>query len=148
MYRWFRWYFNFLFWFSFTFTARTLVLRPIYEYGSKYLSFSQNAFFFYRRLFLLKSQKRHVVNEPYQNCIFAQWCGVWGISRSPLPQTPPTTTTTTSVTAKLSMTGPFTAMYGCDSAFRYILVGLLHSGCILTVRGWSYGVGQQGHIIL
>ena len=39
------------------------------------------------------------------------------------------------------------AMYGCVSAFRYILVDLLHSGYFLTVHYFSYGDRQQGHII-
>lgn len=67
-----------------------------------------------------------------------------GCARSPLHMSPPLP----HVTLKLKVTGPFTAMYGCVSAFRCFLVGLLPFGYILTVHGLSYGDRQQRHIII
>lgn len=99
---------------------------------------SERFLFFNRSLFLLKGQKKCIVKEPYKNCRLARW----GRSHIPLTQThvpPPSPPSQQNSTWQV---------HSRKCAFRYILAGLLQSGCILTVCGWSYGDGQQGHIIL
>lgn len=141
MYRWFRWYFNFLFWFHSFLQSDAGVetnFISIYHFLRK-ISVSVSLW----RLFFFKGWKRRIVDEQYQKCRFAHWRGVQGV-----PVAHYTCSPFTYITLKLNVTAPFTAMYGCVSAFRYILVGLLQSGYIFTVHGLSYGNKQQGHIII
>lgn len=121
MYRWFRWYFNFLFWFSFISTIGCWCwdqfinnVQSIYRFLGKkswfLLSVHEGGLFWTSERDVSKSKMNHI----RQNCRFAPCCGIQGvpITHEPFPFD----------RHHSKVRVPFMAMYGSDSAFSIFLL--------------------------